>query len=199
MEDKYEALTEYAPVWKPVVGHEGHYEVSSHGEIRSLDRCIEQLHASGNSYTRKIKASFLSQAPNGKGYKYAYINGKNRLVHRIVAEAFINNDLSLPQVNHKNGDKTDNRIQNLEWCSNSDNQKHRYDVLGHVGAWSGKSGKDFAFSKPVVAISLLDGTFHNFDCASDAVRHGRAKWQSAVQRACAGKVKQHNGYVWGYV
>lgn len=186
-------------IWKPVVGFAGHYEVSNTGVVRGLERCVEQLHKSGKPYRRKIESCVFEQSPSGKGYLYAYIGGKNRLVHRMVAEAFIENPMRLPSINHKNGIKTDNRAENLEWCTSSQNQKHRYDVLGHVGASSGKAGSDFPYSKPIVAISLRDGTFRNFDCARDAVRQGIARWQSAVHCVCTGKRKQHNGYVWSFV
>lgn len=192
-------MKNYSVIWNPVVGYEGLYEVSSTGVVRGLDRLIDQWHRSGKPCKRKVEASVLNPLPSGKGYLYVHIGGKKRLVHRIVAEAFLENPLKHPCINHKNGIKTDNRVENLEWSTMSWNQKHRYDVLGHVGACHGKTGKDFSFSKPIVAISMRDGTFHNFESGRDAVRVGIGKFQQSVNKACNDQLRSHNGYVWSFV
>lgn len=101
--------------WKPVVGYEGLYEVSDSGKVFSLisNKCID----SGLT-TREYKRVCLSAA------------GKKRFhhVHRLVAEAFIPNPENMTQVNHIDGNKQNNHVSNLEWCDNSQNQKHAYDT-----------------------------------------------------------------------
>ena len=106
--------------WKPVKDYEG-YEVSNEGQVRSLDRI--------DSAGRKLKGKILSATPSSSGYLQVYPskNGKNYAltVHKLVAVAF--HGLSDLWVNHKNGVKTDNRAENLEWLTPGDNLKHAWD------------------------------------------------------------------------
>lgn len=98
----------------PVKGYEGLYEVDDQGNVYSL-----------------ISNRFIDSGLTTKKYKRVCFtaNGKRRFihVHRLVAEAFIPNPLDLPQVNHKDGNKLNNHVDNLEWCSASENMKHSYD------------------------------------------------------------------------
>lgn len=107
-------------IWKPVVGYEGYYEVSSFGNIRSIDR--EVLYSNGikHHYNGKILTKM-----NIRGYDRVILSRDNKFkhpqIHRLVAQAFIPNPKNLPQVNHKNEDKGDNRVDNLEWCTSEYN------------------------------------------------------------------------------
>jgi hypothetical protein len=107
--------------WKPVVGYEDAYEVSDCGEVRSVDRI--------DSAGRKLKGRVLKQykAPNGYMFTSVCANGKKgtRTVHSLMAEAFLGDPGDM-WVNHKNGVKTDNSLENLEYVTPGENTIHAY-------------------------------------------------------------------------
>lgn len=114
--------------WRPVVGYEGLYEVSTQGRVRSIDRSHTMTGRHKTPYTRRVKGKQLKLSLNSAGYPQAFLHmgegGKWHLVHRLVAKAFLPNPSHLPEVNHINEIKDDNSLSNLEWCSRVDNCNH---------------------------------------------------------------------------
>lgn len=118
-------------LWLPVVSYEGLYEVSNYGNVRTLARLIKH---SKSGYTRIHHGRILSPRKNIQRRGYVEISlekdglRKGCKVHRLVAEAFIPNPFSLPQVNHKDFNTSNNVLSNLEWCDpryNVNYSKHR--------------------------------------------------------------------------
>ena len=128
-------------IWKDIKGYEGKYQVSNKGNIKSL----KQFNKRGVDLIIKL-------GKNNTGYTIVRLTKNNKLktplVHRLVAQAFIPNPDNKPQVNHKNGNKADNTVENLEWVTRSENQKHAYEtglqqkMIGNLNPNYGKKGKE---------------------------------------------------------
>ena len=118
--------------WKPIKSYEGCYEVSNLGRVRSITRKIERTDPKNIIKTRLFtyKGKLIPFWISEKGYLRLTLNKggnkSNHLVHRLVANSFIDNIENKSQVNHKNGIKSDNRVNNLEWVSNLENRLHSY-------------------------------------------------------------------------
>lgn len=118
--------------------------------------------------------------------------GKKLLVHRLVAQAFIPNPDNKPCINHKNGIKTDNRVENLEWCTYSENMQHSYDVLNHKHV----KGILHPFSKHVFQIKNGE-IIAQFNGTNEAGRKTNIN-QSNISACCRGIRNTAGGYQWKY-
>jgi hypothetical protein len=116
-------------IWKPIPGYIGMYEASNKGNIRAIKRILATDRGQRVYCKRLLKPSTTKV-----GYKRIVLSksGKTKtfMVHRLVLLSFIKNEFNKKSVNHKDGDKANNQIENLEWATLSENQIHRYYVLG---------------------------------------------------------------------
>ena len=116
--------------WKDIKDFEGYYQVSNHGEVKSIAREVPAYNRF-NSYEYKVKEKILK--PNNRRYCGVTLvkdgNRKYPTVHRLVAETFLPNPHDKKTVNHKDGNKHNNNLSNLEWMTMSENILHSYHIL----------------------------------------------------------------------
>lgn len=113
-------------IWKPVVGWEGFYEVSNMGRARSIDRYV-RVCRNGKMFKKKVKGIILTEIIDIHGYPFVHLRdaennkGKCVKIHKLVALSFIDNPNNYKCIDHINGIRNDNRVENLRWCSHSQN------------------------------------------------------------------------------
>lgn len=153
-------------MWRTVKNYDK-YEVNTNGKIR-------------NKRTKKI---LKPETCKKWGYLRVrlYINentAKHELVHRVVANTFLDNPNNLPEVNHKDQDKTNNCVNNLEWCTSQYNSRH-------------------SKGKPVIMYSPDKEIERNFNCIREASKEMNID-NTSITRCCKGKQKHAGGYIWEY-
>lgn len=123
-------------IWHPCAGYETHYEVSNLGNVRSIERMVNNRLNTG---LRKSPQRLLKAGKSKSGYLIVSfcVDGvkSNQTIHRLVARAFLPNESNKPQVNHKDGNKHNNHLDNIEWVTVSENGLHAYRVLG-ISPWN---------------------------------------------------------------
>lgn len=184
-------------IWKPVVGYEGFYEVSNMGAVKGLRRNF--LCGPDHKCWKITNEALLTIAVGSRGYSRVKLRkhgkGVDPSVHRLVALAFIPNPENKPAVNHKNGIKTDNRVENLEWMTQSENRMHAVHVLGKKPPKAPINyGKDHQNSKPLYQYTLDRKLVKVWECTDMAIKAGYA-W-SSIRRILKGWRTEHKGYFW---
>lgn len=142
--------------WHNIKGYEGLYEVGSCGQVKSLARKARYLTKNGREDYRAVLVRILKQNVNTGGYRQVTLSKEGKLltlmVHRLVAIAFLDNPLCLSEINHRDGNKNNNRIDNLEWATSNYNKEHAYKIGLR------KSGKEHHFS-------IMERDSRGFCCA----------------------------------
>lgn len=188
-------------VWKDIPGFEGMYQVSNMGRVKSLERKVRCGNGMGvHIVPERIRKPYtFVHLKSGLSYRYATVCLKKagakpvtRQVHRLVAEAFIPNPNGLSDVNHKDEDGLNNKVDNLEWLSHKDNCNY-----GTRNERCAKSSINHpSISKPILQVSL-DGTIiKEFPSVAEAYRQTNV-WPTDI-RDCAnhGRHKTAGGFRW---
>ena len=188
-------------IWKDIKGYKGKYQVSNIGRVKRLSRRMKTERWIKKVGRNTTKEKILSSIKKSIGYTQVNLGKKGKmrvyLIHRLVGEAFIPNPENKSQINHKDGNKSNNRIDNLEWVTPRENDLHSYRVLGHTGWTKGRFGRKHPTSKPVLQKTLDGRLIRKWECALDAVREGGFD-SGNISHCCRGEHKQHKGFIWEY-
>ncbi|MRN08005.1 endonuclease [Staphylococcus capitis] len=182
-------------IWKAIKGYEEFYEVSNLGRVRSLDRLTNNPMG---TFIRKGK--ILKPNINRGGYKFVLLTDenkkqKNKKVHRLVALNFIDNPLSKPFVNHIDGNKLNNEVDNLEWCTPKENTSHAIEKGLFTPTVQKGSNR-----KVVGMFDMNDNLVKVFDRTKDAARYVGSDNKTII-KICNGyrSYKSAKGYKWKYI
>lgn len=175
--------------WKPVKGYEEYYEISNLGRVRSLDRIVTQKNRWGQDITHLYKGKVLTgdKAPNGYLSVDFRIKGhiKRKLVHRLVAEHFLDKPNGKDYINHLDCNPTNNRVENLEWCTQSENIQYAYD----------NGTKTPPHQKKVEQYDMDGNLIKVWESIAQAVRGCGCK---NIRKVCIGERTKAGGFIWKY-
>lgn len=182
-------------VWKDIKGYEGLYQVSNLGRVKSFDVYIKV--GIKNAETALHKGRILKPMKNRQGYmRVELCKGGERkaiFVHRLVASVFIENPENKVCVNHIDGDKQNNCVENLEWCTYSENMQHAFDT----GLKRCKYGKEHHNHSEVTQYDL-QGNFIRLWYGFHEINRVLGFDYRNIHACCNGKQKTAYGYVWRY-
>lgn len=190
-------------IWKDIKEYEGLYQISNLGKIKSLERISQHKTCYGGLYKVKEKMLIPVEIKEYKTVKLCK-NGilKRFYLHRLVAETFIPNPLNKPEVNHKDGNKSNNIVENLEWMTHQENCKHRDDT----GLRKAPKGiKHYLYGKHIIINKSSQRKVCQYDLNKNFIR----EWESIAQAqrklkinnvgyVCQGKRNKAGGYIWKY-
>lgn len=182
--------------YKSINDYQGLYEISTLGNVRSVTRKVRHL-----DHFITIKSRILKPYLGTNGYYMVALSNEGKTckfpIHRLVATAFIKLNNDKPCVNHIDGDKLNNKVNNLEWSTYSENNKHAYDSGLKIGFWTGKRGKEHHNSKAVCQYSLQGVFIKEFDSIMDASRE-TGIYDTSISLCCRNKQKTSGKYMWKY-
>lgn len=169
-------------IWKDIKGYEGLYQVSNLGRVKSLN------------YMKTGKEKILKPVSTPDGYlKVNLYSGKccTKRIHRLVAEAFI--EIPKLEVNHLNGNKEDNTIENLEWCTHPENERYSWNVLDKKS-----NGKGRGNTKAIIQYDLYGNYIKRWKSATEAGIKLKIR-ASKISACCRGERNKTGGYKWKFI
>jgi hypothetical protein len=183
-------------IWKDINGYEGYYQISNQGNVRSVDRFDGVHDRKGTIIKPNLKQNGYLQVGLRMHSKRKWIG-----VHRLVAIHFIENPDNKPQVNHIDGNKQNNTINNLEWVTAKENQNHATKLglrknmpKGKKHCYYGKFGADSHSAKQVIRRNPKTGETKLYKAKVLAKYEGFDV--TSISKCCHGKLKTHKGYEW---
>ena len=183
-------------LWKDIIGYEGYYQISNLGNVRSVDRFDGVHDRQGAIMKPALKRNGYLQVGLRKHSERKWFS-----VHRLVAIHFIENPDKKPQVNHIDGNKLNNTIENLEWVTEKENQNHaaRLGLRDNIPKGKnhcnyGKFGENSRSAKPVIRLDPKTGETKLYKAKVLAKNEGFDV--TSISKCCHGKLKTHKGYEW---
>lgn len=182
-------------IWKDIIGYEGIYQISSLGRVKSVSRCVNHINGVRHVHSKILKPNSCSLYLNISLSRKCVMN--RFTIHRLVAKAFIPNPNNLPQVNHRDGNKFNNKVENLEWCSSSDNQKHAYRIGLKKSPNLGRFGSLNHSSKAIIQYSLTGVPIQEYGSTREASRVTKIN-QGTIAACARGERVSAGSYKWRY-
>lgn len=190
-------------IWKNISGYEGIYQVSNFGRIKSLKHKTLRKNIFGKNksayyiYDEKILNGWIEN----NGYLMISLKNKKYLIHRIVAKTFIKNPKNYPIINHIDGNKLNNCVDNLEWCT----YKHNFNEAVKLGLIKPKynSNDNRIRAKKIAQYSLDNKLIKIHACSVDAEKELKSKGVKInarnIRKVCLNERKTAGGFIWKYI
>lgn len=175
-------------IWKDIDDYEGFYQVSNLGRVRSLDNWIWN----GTGFFLK-PGKVLIPRKTKTGYLRVQLKGKDFYIHRLVATTFIDNPLNFPQVNHKDENKANNEVSNLEWCTCAYNNSYGSRMKKIACALKGKTINN----KAIYCLNKKGKLLYIFNSAIEASKYFNID-NSGICKAANKKLTTYGGFMWGW-
>jgi hypothetical protein len=177
--DRLIAFDFESEIWKNIPNYEGLYQASNLGRIKSF----------------VLNEKILNPSKRNDGYYKICLNYKSYLLHRVILLTFKPNVSNLPQINHKNGNKNDNRVDNLEWCDQFYNMKHCYEAGLRNKLNQGRLGKFNNKAREVIQYSLNGEYISKYDTIREAAIKLSFN-EGNICRCVNGQLKHYKKYIW---